>query len=60
MRVLNVEADVQEVVVANGADEETRRIKRQRVRSIAIALGLAFLVILFYIATIVRMGNQGP
>lgn len=41
-------------------DDEAKRRQRQRVRSLAIALGLAFLVILFYVATIVRMGNQGP
>lgn len=56
----SVEADVQEAVVTNGMDDEAKRRQRQRVRSLAIALGLAFLVILFYVATIVRMGNQGP
>jgi hypothetical protein len=30
--------------------------KRQRMRSIAIALSLGFLVIMFYAATIVRLG----
>jgi hypothetical protein len=40
-------------------DEELRRLKRQRVRSLAIALGLGFLVLLFYAATIVRMGHVG-
>lgn len=48
---------MQEVVVTDEADEEAKRLKRQRVRSLAIALGLAFLVVLFYLATIVRMGN---
>ncbi len=37
--------------------EEQRR-KRQRMRSIAIALALVGLVVLFYIATIVRLGGN--
>ena len=32
--------------------------KRQRMRSIAIGLALGFMVILFYAATIIRMGAQ--
>lgn len=48
---------MQEAVVTDGLDEEAKRRKRQRIRSLAIALGLAFLVVLFYVATIVRMGN---
>jgi len=44
--------------VAHSGDEETRRLKRQRLRSMAIALGLGFLVVLFYAATIVRMGGH--
>lgn len=51
------DVNTQEATVTNDADEERKRIKRQRLRSVAIALGLAFLVILFYAATIVRMGN---
>lgn len=43
--------------MTNEADEERKRVKRQRLRSVAIALGLGFLVLLFYAATIVRMGN---
>ena len=39
-------------------DEEKKRLQRQRLRSVAIALGLGFLVLLFYAATIVRMGGQ--
>lgn len=35
---------------------EGERAKRQRVRSIAIALALGGLVALFYIATIIRLG----
>ncbi|MEW5964955.1 MAG: hypothetical protein AB1749_15525 [Pseudomonadota bacterium] len=36
-------------------DEDKRR---QRLRSIAIALALAFLVVLFYAATLVRLGGN--
>ena len=49
---------MQEAVVTDGMDEETKRLKRQRLRSLAIGVGLAFLVVLFYLATIVRMGNS--
>lgn len=35
---------------------DAERTKRQRVRSIAIALALGGLVALFYIATIIRLG----
>lgn len=38
--------------------QERERKRRQRNRSIAIALGLGLLVVLFYLATIVRMGGQ--
>ncbi|MEZ5854284.1 MAG: hypothetical protein R3D67_05850 [Hyphomicrobiaceae bacterium] len=34
----------------------TERLRRQKARSIAIGLGLGLLVILFYAATIVRLG----
>ncbi len=37
---------------------EGERTKRQRVRSIAIAVGLAVLVVLFYAATIVHLGGN--
>ena len=37
---------------------EAERLRRQRYRSIAIALALAALVILFYIATLVRLGGN--
>lgn len=47
-----------EAAVADDADQEASRLKRQRLRSIAIALGLAFLVLLFYAATIVRLGGN--
>jgi len=49
---------VQEVAVTDNRDDGQERLKRRRVRSIAIALGLGFLVILFYAATIVRMGGH--
>lgn len=35
-----------------------RNERRQRMRSIAIALALAGLVLLFYLATIVRLGGN--
>ena len=38
--------------------EEGERNQRRRLRSIAIALALAALVILFYVATIVRLGGN--
>jgi hypothetical protein len=53
-----VDTNPSEANVTQSGDEEAKRIKRQRLRSTAIALGLAFLVILFYAATIVRMGGQ--
>lgn len=42
--------------MADTEPTEAERAKRQRVRSIAIALALAGLVALFYIATIIRLG----
>ena len=38
--------------------EECERNRRRRGRSIAIALALAALVVLFYVATIVRLGGN--
>jgi hypothetical protein len=52
-----IELNVREDAVADPADEERKRLKRQRLRSVAIACGLGFLVLLFYAATIVRMGH---
>jgi hypothetical protein len=40
----------------NGDQQERQR--RRRMRSIAIALALGALVILFYVATLVRMGGN--
>ena len=37
---------------------EAERMRRQRGRSIAIAIALAGLVVLFYIATMVRLGGN--
>lgn len=39
-----------------GEDQERR--KRQRMRSLAIALALGGLVLLFYLATIIRLGGN--
>lgn len=33
-------------------------VRRRRLRSIAIAVGLGFMALMFYAATIVRMGGQ--
>ncbi|MEZ5908658.1 MAG: hypothetical protein R3D31_07645 [Hyphomicrobiaceae bacterium] len=38
--------------------QELERARRQRMRSIAIALALVALVVLFYVATIVRLGGN--
>jgi hypothetical protein len=38
--------------------EEQERNRRRRLRSIAIALALGALVVLFYVATIVRLGGN--
>jgi hypothetical protein len=46
------------LVMNSDLDEERQRQKRQRMRSLAIALALGALVVLFYIATIVRMGGN--
>jgi hypothetical protein len=42
--------------VAGRDDQEAKR--RQRMRSIAIGLALAALVVLFYVATLVRLGGN--
>ena len=36
--------------------DETERLRRQKTRSVAIGLGLGLLVVVFYVATIVRLG----
>jgi hypothetical protein len=47
-----------ELIMTGESEEDARRARRQRLRSIAIALALGFLVLLFYAATIVRMGGN--
>lgn len=43
----------------NGMNEDEReRQRRQRMRSLAIALALGAFVVLFYVATIVRLGGN--
>ena len=42
--------------MADDGQEEWQR--RRRMRSIAIALALAALVVLFYVATLVRLGGN--
>ncbi len=39
-------------------DERKEWERRRRMRSIAIALALAALVVLFYVATLVRLGGN--
>lgn len=40
------------------ADDEEERMRRRRGRSIAIAVALALFALLFYVATIVRLGGN--
>ncbi len=44
-------------MTADGYDEEERK-RRQRVRSIAIAVALGLLAVIFYLATIIRLGGN--
>ena len=39
-------------------DDDQERERRRRMRSIAIALALGGLVVLFYVATLVRLGSN--
>ncbi len=39
-------------------DERQERERRRKMRSIAIALALAALVVVFYVATLVRLGGN--
>ena len=48
--------DMSDTVTKAEAAMAAAEKKRQRMRSIAIALSLGFLVIMFYAATIVRLG----
>jgi len=43
-------------MAGEGTREQEARAKQQRARSLAIALSLGFMAILFYVATIVRLG----
>jgi hypothetical protein len=43
--------------MAEDSEDAKRAARRQHLRSIAIALALGFLVLLFYAATIVRLGG---
>lgn len=40
------------------SEEEREQARRRRMRSIAIGLALGALVILFYVATLVRLGGN--
>ena len=42
--------------MADGEEEE--RLRRRKMRSIAIGLALIALVVLFYVATLVRLGGN--
>jgi hypothetical protein len=42
----------------SGRDDEALRLKRQRMRSVVIAVSLFLLVVLFYAATIVHLGGN--
>jgi hypothetical protein len=41
-----------------GEHEDREAQRRQRMRSLAVALALAALVVLFYVATLVRLGGN--
>jgi hypothetical protein len=43
---------------AERSDESAERGRRHRLRSLAIAAALVLLVVLFYVATIVRLGGN--
>lgn len=44
--------------MADDRQTEEERARRRRMRSVAIAVALAALVVLFYVATIVRLGGN--
>lgn len=48
--------DMSDTVSTKDAVLTAAELKRRRMRSIAIALGLGFLVAMFYAATIVHLG----
>lgn len=45
-------------IMSEFQDEDKVRQRRQRMRSLAIALALGAMVVLFYAATIVRLGGN--
>ncbi len=49
---------VAERIMADESGDERQRARRQRLRSVAIAVALGFLVLLFYAATIIRLGGN--
>jgi hypothetical protein len=46
------------LIMSEMSEDEKERLRRQRMRSFAIALALGALVALFYAATIVRLGGN--
>ena len=46
------------LVMSGMSEDDKEKQKRQRMRSLAIALALGALVVLFYVATIVRLGGN--
>lgn len=44
--------------MTDGKNNEAENQRRQRMRSLAIALALAALVVVFYLATIIRLGGN--
>jgi hypothetical protein len=50
--------DIGEAQQVEKSDDNGQRQRRRRTRSIAIALLLAGMVVLFYVATIVRLGGN--
>jgi hypothetical protein len=40
------------------ADEHDEFLRQRRKRNVALALGLGFLVVLFFVMTMVRLGGQ--
>jgi hypothetical protein len=50
--------DMSNTVTASEAAISAAEMKRRRMRSIAIALSLGFLVAMFYAATIVHLGGN--
>ena len=51
-------AEPDEIAGNDDAARERERLRRQRMRSIAIAVALLALALLFYAATIIRLGGN--